>query len=344
MQLAEAIVAPLQLLQFKQLAIRLGQNPNRIVRQFCQRVVTELAPATVIGSKRYVHLPREIQERILEFSGLVSEWDVRWDPIAGYTCQRECCRQCSPSLKACFCPTRHAAYSSMCNCTQVPLSLFQVSRDMRALAIRIFFSQNQFHILPRSKADVWWRGSGSQMGGIEDQSELALFLERIPAEGLSYLRRVRWILPVVGAEYLSVGSDGYTRYVSGLRRLAESEHAWQLWLTVDMTAERGDDWRPGPETSWPEREAEMWTVYQRIISPFSCLQGLQHLSVYASWPILFSQRAIRPQWESRLEQMILGGGEDRRAKWKRTDGGWILISERDDWEDLPLRWPRARTL
>jgi hypothetical protein len=68
----------------------------------------------------------------------------------------------------------------------------------------------------------------------------------------------------------------------------------------------------------------MWETYRRIISPFSCLPGLQNLSVYASWPIRFSQREIRPQWESRLEQIVLGGGEDGRAKWKRTmeDGYW----------------------
>jgi hypothetical protein len=100
--------------------------------------------------------------------------------------------------------------------------------------------------MPHSRSDLSRHGCGLRVRG---QSELALYLERMPAEGLGYLQRIRWILPVFGADYLLVGSDAYRRYVSSLQHLAESRRAWQLWLTVDMTAERGNPEIYGRETS-----------------------------------------------------------------------------------------------
>ncbi|KAH8801066.1 hypothetical protein F5882DRAFT_514378 [Hyaloscypha sp. PMI_1271] len=174
---------------------------------------------------RFLDLPREIQLNILKYTDLTTPYDVAWCPDARVEARTvvhgrsiqwseginvywwKCCGKCSPFGMRCICLTRFIGYSTTCTCWTMPSSLFWVSRRQREDAIKIFYSQNHFLILP------------SQSG---QRSEILPFFTRFAARGMKYLRFVTWLLPDI------------FHPISGTRR------AWEWELAVDICAQEGN--------------------------------------------------------------------------------------------------------
>lgn len=84
-----------------------------------------------------------------------------------------CCRKCTTTFIDCCCALRHGAYSSSCECRQIPIALLFVSKQMKTDSIHVLLSHNAFQFL-------------------QDPIETISFLRTFPQETLKYIRRIKF--------------------------------------------------------------------------------------------------------------------------------------------------------
>jgi len=209
LEIAEEVLRPFsQLPLLKECAIRLGLIYLRpgtdhcdalALQQLAHQAVGQVTDRPVQHKFRYSGLPNEIQLQILEYTNLVTPYDLEWcfntsvaravkSPFYERRTFRyhsdpqdsSCCGQCSSTPHACSCWTRCAAFSSTCTCWRFPLSFFLVNQKMKEQAEFVFYSNNHFCISPRGnkskKLDIW------------------NFLTWIPGDGRKYLQSLTWSL------------------------------------------------------------------------------------------------------------------------------------------------------
>jgi hypothetical protein len=151
---AKQVVAPLwQLPPLNSCAIRLSRQPDPALRQLAE----ETAVHSTSGARtnrfsapfRFTTLPKELQTRILRFSDLIAPSEIEWQPGRGFGLWRSP-RSCVDSLSGCYCRRYHAASSQRCKCWEPPSALFLVDRATQRDALAVFYSRNQFVVVPRS--------------------------------------------------------------------------------------------------------------------------------------------------------------------------------------------------
>ena len=165
-----------QLPRLKHCAIRLRRAPSPALQSLAEKATRQimgLSFHTAFSSSR-LHLPEEILTKVLGYTDLIAPFNLEWHPGKGFV-PFDCCKKCTDTLEVCCCSLYHAAFSSECICWRMPISLFLVSHRVRELATHIFYSRNNFVVLPQAgkKAYITLQKSPAQ-------GELSQFLASMP--------------------------------------------------------------------------------------------------------------------------------------------------------------------
>ncbi|KAJ5179694.1 hypothetical protein N7492_002904 [Penicillium capsulatum] len=105
------------------------------------------------GSFRFNDLPREIQIKILELTGLINplcclEWCPKRRVFGDFYCKNGVCR--NEAWNHQDCELSRICFSSSRNCWKMPKPLFQASASLRGLAEYVFYTRNAFRVrIPR---------------------------------------------------------------------------------------------------------------------------------------------------------------------------------------------------
>jgi len=187
---------------------------------------------------RYLNLPREIQLSVLRHTDLVTPYDIAWcpdraqitgwetggvlqarslvwDPSMPNNYWRKCCVICSPMLTMCCCSTKTSGHSTTCTWWVMPSTFFSVSRGFREDAIKTFYSENHFLVLPSLLP------ASVPPASYDQPSEILRFFTRFAARGTKFLRSITWLVPETNSP------------IAGTRAL------WELDRTIDICAEEG---------------------------------------------------------------------------------------------------------
>jgi hypothetical protein len=211
------------------------------------------------------------------------------------------------------------------------MPLFLVSRQMREDATTIFFSLNNFLILP-PKESVW-----HQLKLTQPPLEILRFFSRIAARGRKHLRSVTWMLPERDHMFWSPRELGEWNQVIDI--CAEELSIEHLVFTIDMSyqARRRRSMRPDyphyGASSIPRLQMYKWEAALSIVESMARHKGWKNVYVHLSWPwhnphkmndtytSSGEARKIRELQEAVLEQQVMGpnnvadGKYDRRHKW-----------------------------
>ena len=136
------------------------------------------------------HLPTEILEQILSHTDLVAPFQLEWCPDRGLV-PFDCCKTCTDTLNCCCCSFYHAAYATSCSCWRFPLSLFLICRKVHQIVIPVFYSYNEFVILPAGIKSRFYYPRPSPL----IQVPIIQFFERLPFKAFPYLRSIILAFP-----------------------------------------------------------------------------------------------------------------------------------------------------
>ena len=318
---------------------------------------------------RFLDLPREIQLHILRYTDLVINKDIAWCPDSDYEGPRvfdvsslvweddwntdteayryesKCCEKCSDIKGNCFCRSLDGAYSTSCTCWWMPMPIFLVSRQMREDATTIFFSLNNFLILPPLE-------SFSPGSRHTQPLEILRFFSRFAARGRKHLRSVTWMLPELDDMWGPTERGEWEQVVD---ICAEQLSIECLVFTIDMSYQALRCHSFGPyyacHSYWPISSVDdyEWQVGAFMMRSMARLEGWKNVYVHLSWPWYdpsnnnyshhYSSsdeaRKFRKQQEALLERQVMGpdnaadGKYDRRHKWN----GYNCACEECRYED-----------
>jgi hypothetical protein len=338
LETARKITQPLEMAILGKCSIRLGQDPTPETIHLAQASALHAMKVPDTEPFRFTDLPGEIQDQILGYTDLVAPDELEWSPRIGlYTSRlytRHCCRTCTDTLEACYCPTQHAAFSPSCTCWSFPLPIFRASRKVNSAATRIFYSQNHFIVNQ-------FEPKGHDRSEFRPVLEISQFLRGLPARALPHLRSISWLLPKVDPhrlQYLVPGASDASDWRQTILFMTRNLELWKLNLTLDMSAGRCDYPFESSEHK-PESRTEhaMWDRYVRIVEPLSLLKqthlkkkGLKNLFIHVSWPCI--PRAIAEEEESLKQwapQRLAGDGWEAISREKPGS-----VEKRDEWAQI----------
>ena len=308
---------------------------------------------------RFLDLPREIQLHILRFTDLVINKDIAWCPDSDYEGPRvfdasslvseddwntdteayryvsNCCEKCSDIKDNCFCRSLDGAYSTGCTCWWMPMSIFLVSRQMREDATTIFFSLNNFLILPPLE-------SFPQGSRHTQPLEVLRFFSRFAARGRKHLRSVTWILPELDHMWGPTERGEWEQVVDICAQELSIE---RLVFTIDLSYQdrrrrlMGPDYPNYSASSISKFQGREWHAGLSMVESMARHKGWKNVYVHLSWPwydphnnnhnryyrSTDEARKIRKQQEAWLERRVMGpeyaadGKYDRRHTWNGSN-------------------------
>lgn len=311
-----------------------------------------MIPAIPINTPfRYLDLPQELRLLILEYTDLVSEDYIQWRPrkvVLDCSCEYEfemrvmvakdecicatsnyrppnadCCGECGPSDESliCYCSKRGPTFSSSCRCRPLRPSLFSVSRQVRADAIHIYYSQNRFIVTPfnslklrTTDLETYMDGSPHAIYNIP-QIELSLYLSSIARNALQYIRWLEWVLPYAERRYLCPLSLSWHDYMDTVQMMEHAMNLPNLTLIVDIVSPRCEHFYSNGQYHKRIR-TEVLNWYSEISTSIRRLgsAGLKDFFVYIGRDSRNSTQRI--YHEKRLEKIVMGPqyNSDRRGK------------------------------
>ena len=322
---AQKVVQPILTLPTLQVcSIRMGQRPDHMLRRLAQEAVQNATGKAQRSepSRTTSHLPLEILRQILLCTDLVAPHAIRWRPKHGLI-TFECCRLCTESLEVCCCSLQHAAFSQMCSCWKLPLSLFQLNSSLQIEAEQVFYRNNHFIVTPERK-------DGAYFTPYNAEPTLLSFLRALPRRALPELRSIECCIPSIGEAYLLSGSDLHEHWIDTVSFIRQHLTLSKLTLTLDLSGQRGNqaDYAYLFPQMIADREAAMWTTYQRIVQPFVTLAPwpLHKFFVHLSFPLgewVGDEVERRDEQERELERRVMGENYDGVAEGKfAVDGLW----------------------
>ena len=232
---------------------------------------------------RFLALPPELRQKILQYTDLVTRWrEVEWNPHHALYYSRakdiHHATEVPDSLygnaniaknqalwrpehlsswfcwertlhRGCFCKSYHAAYSSavQCKCWAPPTPLFLVCKLMREDAMQVFFSHNRFVIAPECV--------GPEKIGVVETSPvrlpISIFLsDVVPTEALRHLRFLDIYFPAFGDElpcdYCPAGSPEQLDWIDILESVKDKLSLPNLTLRVSFGVHPEDN----PDACW----------------------------------------------------------------------------------------------
>lgn len=317
-QAARVVTASLlRLPKLRHCSLRLCRSPNPELKQLAHETTlrarhmippsSSWTPATLEtpppGPSRFLALPIELRQRILQFTDLITPWtEVHWSPqdgrrfVLGSTyCENHEHRDqiCPPSrhhgchflscertyprpTPGCFCGTYHSASSSSiaCRCWAPPTALFLVCKTLYKDAQSVFFSGNRFVVFDRQshlpwKRDVDWDDEEEEAQGYLNQRfGASRFLRDIvPTDSLRYLRFLELVYPAWDAHIWPLeGQPCLGEWIDTLA-WARDHGLNGAGLTVRMVAMDASDWEQplSRKLMTPEQGVQVIAGYMRLI-------------------------------------------------------------------------------
>ena len=341
-------------------AIRLARQPDsriqRLARETAMRATGNFQKQSA-SSFRYLDLPPELRQKILEYTNLVTPLrEVEWNPKNGFYLRYSTWRcggewECPPELhhacrfrncwewsnRGCFCCRYHAAFSSKCHCWSPPTDLFLVCQAMRAHAQAIFFASNRFIITPST-------GCHSPPEGAPARLEVSEFLLNIvPRTALYFINFLEVVIPPFDEYYLHSDGPAYQEWLQTIEYVKEKFNLPLLTLRIYMAEynSSGCGSRPFHADMAQEQRVMLVKTYARIVAPLSKLQGLRRCFVHIAWPFDWSAAGRRVRYrdveaqtrgvealEHKLERCVLGSNYDSttlgKSKLRRSQ--WLEVS------------------
>ena len=310
----------------RECAIRLGLEPEQELQHLAEttvRRVTGRLTERLDTVFPFSDLPGEIQQQILSHTDLIAPRDIGCGPHSREI-PHPCCERCTEHLPIDFCPIRHAAFASKCSCWKMPKPIFEVSRTVREMAIRIFYSRNEFTVPAHAPSYAFENEGSAHRVTLE-------FLEPLLPNALKHIRYLRFYFPRLGSNYLSPGETATSDWLSTVDFLARNTDLSRLSLVIDMSIERYSNYyayrMPGQVAEHEramrvayqrvlepgqvaEHERAMWVAYQRVLEPMVRLSRLKNLYVYLSSRFNDSGLCVRDQREQILEKRVMGDDYD----------------------------------
>ncbi|KAK4044117.1 hypothetical protein C8A01DRAFT_43049 [Parachaetomium inaequale] len=315
----------------RSLNAELAQLARKAVLQACRR--PEPSPSS--SSLRLLSLPRELRLHILEYTDLVTPWrEVMWTRLdrgfpLHYGCQFRGCyhqEQIYKSSIGCFCRLRHAAFSSVCRCWAPPTPLFLICRALTADAKFLFYSLNRFVVSdslasrhPCTAFSVFntfqwpennrywelaaWREAQPPRAYPAERFAASQFLrEVVPADCLSYLRRLELVFPPYNQDCWPY--DGHPALQDWIETID--------WVKDKMSTPGIPDRPDSREELSPAQGDQVLAGYDRILRPLACLGGKDGLAQWA-----YQRRQEMDVLNERAERFILG---DRYERLSASEG------------------------
>jgi len=293
----------LELPQLAECSIRLGQTPDSGLRYLAQETVYQLTRKSIHNPNQsfsFSALPMEIQAHILSYTDLISPDTISWYYKIGIDFFTSCCLRCTDALEACCCSALHAAYTSMpCECWVMPSTIFLISKQIRELALQIFFSRNKFQIWPER----------SETCSHPDSLHILAFLRGIPNEALKHIRCLELKLDGLDYHLLGPGTAFQNDWEAAIDFISRNLDISRLFLSIDDLRERpirDSYYITGTYSSaeYAEDEYQELKLCQNLGAPLSKLKGIKDFSIrFAGREIL---RAFHRKQEIILEERIMG--------------------------------------
>lgn len=355
---AHAILDPLRRLPVLQDAvINLGTHLGNIEsRSLARDLALSLTNKLNYPRFRFLDLPLELQEQILQYTTLVDKYFMVWDPterLQGWACRQHCYESSQRDSfvdPGAFCSEENpGAFNSSCECCESPLPYFLVNKAFAEVARYVFYARNEFRLFPTDS----WSGQFEEIAeravlGGDGYYELALpsFLRRMPQRHVSSLTHITLVLPPLAPNCLPYPyhqHHSWGEWVASIDSLGQSADLRRLTLEVHFS-----DQDPLPDPSLPTdsstfqhwsmvarrkrdamMEEAMLETYTRVLTPLKTLgPGLRALLVYVAWPLSRGADEDRKADERMLERMIMGEEYDS-AKWGKRDRSPYSQPERD---------------
>lgn len=323
---------------------------------------------------RFLDLPAELRLQILSYTDLVTPFgEIEWDVSRGFYIRywreggyRSCdpinahghygtlnpswreeptpylaCWESSDS-SGCYCAAYHAAHSSIrrCMCWAPPTQLVLVSRQMREDALRTFYGQNRFIVVP----------TGGVMRDAVSASPArlpaAVFLERgVPHDAFRFLRHLEIVFPAFGQEepcaYCPLESAEWHDWNRTLESVKDKLDVSKLTLRVWFAW-----WYPGIPRNYSlyrrhldeVQSEEIIKSYLATIKPLEKLRGLRQFFAHLPNPLDLSiarkkgASLMMPTLEQEVERRVMGNHYDSEAlgKWEAAPSRWLVVHERLD--------------
>lgn len=339
-QTAHAILDPLRTFPVLQdAAINLGNCLGSTeARSLARDLALSLTNKLNYPPFRFLDLPLELQEQILQHTILVNKAFMVWKPrgrLQGCASKRHCygfSQRHSFVNPGTFCSEENTgAFNSRCECCESPLPYFLVSKAFAEVARYVLYARNEFRLFPAGASE-----SIAEHEIIEGDGyyELALpsFLSHIPQRCVSSLTHITLILPPLAPTYLLFEElSGRDEWVASIESLSRVTDLRRLTLEIHFSDQDPLLYRSADLYLFQHRsmlarrtrdaplEKSMLETYTRVLTPLKILgPELRALLVYVAWPLCPDADGDRKADEKMLERMIMGEGYDS-AKWGKRD-------------------------
>ena len=179
-------------------ALRLSTHVDQQIQQLAEETVRKLTAVDekALDLSKFAKLPAEIRTHILKFTDLVAPADIEWNPTwpyGGFKLQYHRYKRPHLCNAVSGWNMKSISYATTCTCWKFPLNLLLVNKEFHDEAMRIFYSQNHFLILPhhgRQHHSKW----DSDWYYYDYKPWNSVFFTRIPPSALKYLRSVQFCL------------------------------------------------------------------------------------------------------------------------------------------------------
>ena len=330
-------------------SVRLAQQPSSSIKRLARETgmrATGYLPDRHTSSFRFLDLPLELRQKILEYTDLVTPLrEVEWNPKDGFylrysawrcgdewDCPSEMHHAChfrncwERSNTGCFCSRYHAAFSSNCHCWSPPISLFLICRALRDQAQAIFFASNRFVITASA-------GCHTRAESTPARLEASVFLLNVvPRTALYYLRFLEVVIPPFDEDYLQPHEPAYEEWNLTIDKVKEKLNLPLLTVRIYF-AEFKSGFNSGPRPFHANvtqaQRSTLLKTYARIVATWSKLQGLGRCFVHIAWPLDWTAEGRRLRYrdpefqirgiqsiEQKLEQRVMGSDYDAASLGK----------------------------
>lgn len=280
-QTAQIVIESLSYLPpLRDCSIRLRQNPDWptycLARSTNLQLIGQTSEEKLDQTDR--HIPNEILEQILSYTELVAPFQIEWCPDRGLV-PFDCCKTCTDTLDCCCCSFYYAAYATSCSCWRLPLSLFLVCRKVHQIAMSVFYSYNEFVILPAGiKSRLYYPRPSPLI-----QVPIIQFFERIPFKVFPYLRSITLAFPDFMPQSILSDRGGMKTWEHAIGVIAQRIDLPRFSLTVLIE---------NPRNNTSREPAEEWLqAYKKFVHPLTRLKKNSE-SLYSSVLAIRLRRTI----------------------------------------------------
>lgn len=229
-----------------------------------------------------------------------------------------CCGECKPNdeISMCYCYKEGLIYSTTCQCRNSRHPLFQVSKQVREDAIRVYYARHKFLVIPYGRRMSKTRHFSPSLGySMMPKVELSLYLSSIARNALQHIRWLEWILPCFKSNYLSPTTPAWPDYLDTLQMMQHAMNLGNLTFIINLAASGRQYWMDDGFRQ-PPKNRKTLRSHAEIVLPVAILgdAGLKDFFVYLR--NVDTELEERKFHERRLERAVMGQGYDSKMRGK----------------------------